>query len=115
MANHCEWQIDQVFVDEQNNRANAKRIEDGKDIGPIFRYGANAELNKELRTVKDKHEIEQFCRENPNISLQECMEMTATIESRFRLRLSDRELMNQVGEINAARAKLYYHVRLNFW
>ncbi len=87
------WQLDQNFIDEMHNRGTRKYIP------PVFRYGANAALNTQLRELRSHEEVAAFYKENPNISLRDVMEGLVSINDYYKLKLSDRELFNQIGEL----------------
>jgi 2'-5' RNA ligase len=48
--------------------------------------------------MRSHEEVAEFYKQNPNITVREVMEGLADINDYYRLKLSDRELMNQIGE-----------------
>lgn len=86
------WQLDMQFIQAL--------LERGADyLPPIFRYGANAALNRQLRDVREHDEVEEFYRQNPNIPVRRAMEGSYDLEDYYRYELSQRELFNQLGEL----------------
>lgn len=103
------WTLDEDFIYAMENRGKTY-------IPPIFRYGANAGLNEAIRKIGDHHHIEEFYKKNKNISVKDAMEGIEDMNAYYALKLSDRELMNQVGEFNWDRAKKFANIskQLNF-
>lgn len=85
------WALDAEFVSEMNRRGPSY-------IPPIFRYGANAAINREIREPLTHEEVAEFYQNNPNISVREAMEGIANVNAYYKSKLSERELMNQIGE-----------------
>lgn len=86
-----DWKLDKDFIKAMQDRG-------PRYIPPIFRYGANAAINRELREARSHHEMEEFYKDNPNISVREAMEGISDLNAYYRLPLSERELLNQIGE-----------------
>ncbi|MCS5710068.1 hypothetical protein [Candidatus Berkiella aquae] len=87
------WHLDQDFIDEMNRRPVSY-------IPPIFRYGANAAVNRELRDPNSHDEVAEFYKQNPNITVRAVMEGLVDMNTYHRMKLTSRELMNQIGEWN---------------
>lgn len=85
------WALDAEFISEMDRRGPSY-------IPPIFRYGANAAINREIREPLTHEEVAEFYQNNPNISVREAMEGIANINAYYKSKLSERELMNQIGE-----------------
>ena len=85
------WAIDPEFVSALENRQKGY-------IPPIFRYAGNAALSREIRNISDYASIGKFYSEHPNIPIRQAMEGTTGKNDYYRLKLSERELFNQMGE-----------------
>ena len=103
--NNKGWEINNDFV-------NAIKTRGADYIPPVFRYGANAALNRELRRAKPDEEIAEYYRNNPNITVKQAIQGTADLNAYYRQKLSSRELMNQIGEYSAK--NIDPNKRLNF-
>lgn len=100
LVNHSKgWQIDPDFVAAMQHR--------GKDfLPPIFRYGANADLNGQLRVFKTKAQKTEFYEHNHNITVRQALNGTVASTDYFRVPLSCRELLNQTGDFDLRRTDL---------
>ena len=86
------WELDMDFITTMRQRG-------AQYMPPIFRYGANAALNREFREIKSDEAVSEFYSTHPNISLREVMEGSAHHNAFHRGKLSSREYLNQIGEL----------------
>jgi serine/threonine protein kinase len=105
--NRKDWSLDLSFITSMRQRG-------AQYIPPIFRYGANAALNREFRNIKSDEDIAEYYRTHRNISVREAMEGTADSDALHRTKLSDREYFNQVGELSYQSGDLRSERQLNF-
>lgn len=104
------WQIDKTFVHDMNQRG-------AKYLPPVFRYGAQAALNSFIRSKSSEEEKKAFNQKVKIPTLQELIEYNETFRSKktaikvtkkvtishdtsFRHQLTQRELLNQFGDLN---------------
>ncbi len=84
----ADWRLDPEFIDAMNAR-------DPKFLPPVFRYGENANLNRQMR---EYFWDPTFYQRQPNPLLAEVVDGRCSPDASFRFRLSPRELMNQIGD-----------------
>ena len=105
--NGKDWSLDMNFITTMRQRG-------AQYMPPIFRYGANANLNREFRHIKSDEDVAHFYQRNPNVSLVEAMEESAHFNALHRVKLSDREYFNQIGELGYTQNDPRNEQQLNF-
>lgn len=91
--NKKDWSLDLSFITSMRQRG-------AQYLPPIFRYGANAALNREFRHGKSDEGVAEYYQKHKNISVREAMEGSADHNALHRGKLSDREYFNQMGELS---------------
>ena len=92
IANNKDWTLDPLFISTLRQRG-------AQYIPPVFRYGAKAALNSDIRTAKSASGVLKYHAQNPNISLRDAMQGRAHQNALHRGKLSNREYLNQAGEL----------------